>query len=70
MRRGENHDVPAANRWTSRIAIFSLCVLLTAAILHRIGLSTGIALNLAATAIFGALAALILGLLGVVGIWR
>jgi uncharacterized protein (DUF1499 family) len=70
MRRGENHDVPTANRWTSRVAIFSFIVLLTAAILHRVGLSTSVALNLAVAGYLGALLALVLGLIGVVGVWR
>jgi uncharacterized protein (DUF1499 family) len=70
MRRGENHDVTLSNRWTSRIAVFSFVVLITAAVLHRVGLATAIALNLTLAGISGMAVALLLGLIGVVGVWR
>ncbi len=70
MRRGENHEIPAASRWTSRIAVFSLVVLLMAAVLHRVGLSTPSAMNLVAAGLAGELLALCLGVFGAVGVWR
>mgnify|MGYP000034418468 CR=1 FL=1 len=58
-------------RWTSRIALFSVGVLLTAMLLHRLlALPTPVAFNLAAVAFAGAVLALVLALLATIEIWR
>lgn len=63
-------QVPAACRWTSRLAVFSLVVLLTAAVLHRLGMATPIAFNMVLMAYAGVLAAFLLALAGTALIWR
>ncbi len=59
-------------RWTSRIALFSVGVLLlTAMLLHRLlSLPTPVALNLAAVAFAGAALSLVLAIAAAVGVWR
>jgi uncharacterized protein (DUF1499 family) len=58
-------------RWTSRIAVFSAVLLITAAFLHRLfGLPTPEALNLAYVAFAGAIFSLLLALVATIGIWR
>ncbi len=58
-------------RWTSRIAVFSVVLLITAAFLHRLfGLPTPEALNLAYVAFAGAVFSLLLALASTIGIWR
>jgi uncharacterized protein (DUF1499 family) len=62
---------PAASRWTSRIALFSLIVLVTAFFLHRLfGMPTVVALNLVKLAYAGIGVALLLGAAAAIGIWR
>ena len=59
------------SRWTSRIALFSLLLVVTAAFLHRLfGMPTPVALTLVQTALLGAAVSLVLGVLATVGIWR
>lgn len=59
------------SKWTSRVAMFSVLLVLTAAILHRIfGMPTPVALNLVLLALAGAVAALLLGIVGALGIWH
>lgn len=59
------------SKWTSRVAMFSVLLALTAAALHRLfGMPTPVALNLVLLALAGALMALALGILGVIGIWQ
>ncbi len=58
-------------RWTSRIALFSVGVLLTAMLLHRLlSLPTTIALNLAAVAFAGAALSVLLAIAAAIGVWR
>lgn len=58
-------------RWTSRIALFSVGILLTAMLLHRLlSLPTPVAFNLAAVAFAGAVVALLFAFFAAVGIWR
>lgn len=58
-------------RWTSRIAVFSVGVLATAILLHRLfGLPSPVAFNLAGLAFAGAALSLLFALFATVGIWR
>ena len=58
-------------RWTSRIALFSVGVLATAIVLHRLfSLPTPVALNLGAVAFAGAAVSLLFALFAAIGIWR
>ncbi len=58
-------------RWTSRIALFSVGVLLAAMLLHRLlSLPTPVALNLAAVAFAGAALSILLAIAAAVGVWR
>jgi len=58
-------------RWTSRIALFSVGVLATAMLLHRLlSLPTTIALNLAAVAFAGAALSILLAIAAAIGVWR
>ena len=58
-------------RWTSRIAVFSVVLLVTAIFLHRLfSLPTPIALNLATVAFAGGLLSLAMAVTATVGIWR
>lgn len=63
-------QLPAACRWTSRLAVFSLVLIVTAAILHRLGLPTPAAFNMVVMAYLGAAAAFVLAIVGTVSIWR
>jgi uncharacterized protein (DUF1499 family) len=59
------------SRWTSRIALFSVGVLATAGVLHRLfSLSTPVALNLAMLAFAGAILSLVFAFFAGVGVWR
>lgn len=59
------------SRWTSRFALFSVGVLATAIVLHRLfSLSTPAAFNLAAVAFAGAALSLVLAVFAGIGIWR
>lgn len=58
-------------RWTSRIAVFSAVLLVTAAFLHRLfGLPTPIAENLTAVAFLGAVVSVLMAIAATIGIWR
>jgi len=58
-------------RWTSRIAVFSVGVLATAILLHRLfGLPSPVAFNLAGLAFAGAALSFLFSLFAAVGIWR
>jgi uncharacterized protein (DUF1499 family) len=58
-------------RWTSRIAVFSVGVLATAILLHRLfGLPSPVAFNLVGLAFAGAALSLLFALFATVGIWR
>jgi len=58
-------------RWTSRIALFSVGVLATGILLHRLfSLPTPVAFNLAGVAFAGAVLSLLLALAAIIGIWR
>ena len=58
-------------RWTSRIAVFSVGVLATAILLHRLfGLPSPVAFNLVGLAFAGALLSLLFAGFATVGIWR
>jgi len=58
-------------RWTSRIALFSVGVLATTMVLHRLfSLPTSVALNLVAVAFAGATLSLLFALAASIGIWR
>ncbi|MEQ1577881.1 MAG: DUF1499 domain-containing protein [Hyphomicrobium sp.] len=65
-----SEQTPAASRWTSRLAVFSLVVLLVAAVLHRLGLPTPVAFNMLLMSYAGAFAALVLAIVATVLIWR
>jgi len=58
-------------RWTSRIALFSLGLLITAAFLHRLfGMPTPVAFNLVVAAYAGIALSLLVALAAAIGIWR
>lgn len=58
-------------RWSRNVGVFSVQVLLVAIVLHRFAsLSTPVALNLGATALVGALLAILLAFGAYVAIWR
>lgn len=61
----------AASAWTSRIALFSIALIVTAIVLHRVlGMSTPVAINVFIVAIAAAAVALLIGSLALVQIWR
>jgi hypothetical protein len=63
--------VAASARWAWRIALFSVCLLLAALVLHRLAtFPTKVALNLFAVGYIGASLALVTGLIALVRIWR
>ncbi len=62
--------LPAACRWTSRLAVFSLVVFAAAALLHRLGLPTPAAFNMVIMAYAGASLAFVLAVAGTASIWR
>jgi uncharacterized protein (DUF1499 family) len=58
-------------RWTSRIALFSVGLLVTAMALHRLlALPTPVALNLAGVAFVGAGLSLLFAFAAAIGVWR
>lgn len=70
MRREESQSSPLS-RWTSRLALFSLMLVVAAFFLHRVfGMPTSVAANLILTALAGAALALLLGMAAAVKIWR
>jgi len=70
--RLEAYEAPSVfSRWTSRIALFSALLILTAAVLHRMfGMPTPVAFNLVRVGLAGAVLALALGLAAALGIWQ
>lgn len=70
--RLEAFEAPSVlSRWTSRIALFCLLVIIAAAVLHRLfGMPTPVAFNLVKLALTGALLSLGMGLAAAVGIWQ
>jgi uncharacterized protein (DUF1499 family) len=62
---------PPMARWSSRIAVFAVALVATAAFLHRLfGMSTPVALNLLLVAFGCAVLALVLAISAAVKIWR
>jgi uncharacterized protein (DUF1499 family) len=71
MRLAANGKESTASRWTSRVALFSLGVLIAAAFLHRLfGMPTPVAFNLFLVAMAGCVLSILLGVAGAIGIWR
>jgi uncharacterized protein (DUF1499 family) len=71
MRLAANEKESTASRWCSRVALFSLGVLIAAAFLHRLfGMPTAVAFNLFLVAMLGCVASILLGILGWAVIWR
>jgi uncharacterized protein (DUF1499 family) len=71
MRLAANGKESTASRWTSRVALFSLGLLVAAAFLHRLfGLPTAVAFNLFLLAMALCVLSILLGLVGTLGIWR
>lgn len=64
-------EASALSRWTSRLAFFSLLLVIATFFLHRLfGMPTAVAANVLATALSGAGVAVILGIAAGVHIWR
>ena len=58
-------------RWSSRIALFSACVLLVDVVLHRLTpFPTPVAVNLFAVGVAGGGLAVLVGLIAMIQIWR
>ena len=71
MRFVEPEMASPASRWTSRIALFSLGIILTTLFLHRLfGMPTPVALNLVFAAFACAILSILTGLVAAIGIWR
>lgn len=71
MRLAANQKESTASRWTSRVALFSLGIVIAAAFLHRlVGMPTAVAFNLLLLAMAGCVLSILLGLVGAIGIWR
>jgi uncharacterized protein (DUF1499 family) len=69
--RAREPEASAFSRWTSRLAMFSLLLLLAAYFLHRLfGMPTPVAANVVKTALACAAVALILGLIAGIRIWH
>jgi uncharacterized protein (DUF1499 family) len=71
MRRALSTEItPSAARWTSRLALFSVGVVASAAFMHRVfSMPTPTAMTLAAVGYLFAVAAVALGLYAAAGIW-
>lgn len=71
MRRRGEPQASALSRWTSRMALFCLLLLIAAFFLHRLlGMPTPVAANIAAAAMIGAAIAIVIGFAAAVRIWR
>jgi uncharacterized protein (DUF1499 family) len=71
MQRAVPVAAPVASRWSSRVALFGVCVLLAAFILHRsLGMPTPTAAILFAVSLGCALLAILLSAIAWVRIWR
>lgn len=69
--RAREPQASALSRWTSRLAMFCLLLVLAAFFLHRLfGMPTPVAANVLMTALAGAAITLVLGVAGGVRIWR
>jgi len=65
------NETPGIARWTTRLALFSICLAIVALAAHRFGpMPTLTAFNLVILAFAGAVIALVLGLSAAVYIWR
>jgi uncharacterized protein (DUF1499 family) len=70
MRHIQSIETPRAARWTSRLAFFSLGLLLVAMFLHRVfSMPTPTAMHLVGAALAAAAVAIVLGVAGAVSIW-
>ena len=62
---------PALARWTGRLALFSAVLLIFGLVAHRfLGMETPVLLALLKLAYAGAIAAMAMGVLASIGIWR
>jgi uncharacterized protein (DUF1499 family) len=67
----ETETASPASRWTSRIALFALGIILTTVFLHRLfGMPTAVAFNLVLAALGCAVLSIGTGLIAAIGIWR
>lgn len=70
MRFVASEETPTSARWSSRLAFFSIAIVLAAMFLHRVfSMPTPTAIHLATAAFAAALAAVVLGLIGSARIW-
>lgn len=71
MRLAATEKESTASRWSSRVALFSLGVLIAAAFLHRLfGMPTAVAFNLFLVAMAGCVLSILLAAAGAFVIWR
>lgn len=71
MRASYETGPTAASRWTTRIAAFSVLLLVVGIVLHRFfGMSTPIAMTIIASALVSSALALLIGTVGLITIWR
>jgi uncharacterized protein (DUF1499 family) len=71
MTLAEEHSVVPAGTWSCRVALFSVALIATALVLHRLlGAPTPLALNIFKAAFAGAGGALLLGCVACLQIWR
>lgn len=72
MRNNYDSEQPTALAvWTSRVAVFSACILVAGLVLHRLfAMPTPIMLNLVGFSFAGAVMTLLLGLVASIFIWR
>ncbi len=70
MQREPEYKSPLAARWCTRIAFFSLGLLIVTLLLHRLfSMSTPVALNLIKLVMLGALLSLVAGAIGAMRLW-
>jgi uncharacterized protein (DUF1499 family) len=71
MQQYAPEPMSVTSRWTSRVAVFSALLIVTAALAHRLfGMPTPVAFTVFKFSLAGAIVALVLGLTGAIGIWR
>jgi uncharacterized protein (DUF1499 family) len=71
MRSPQEPQATPLSRWTSRLALFCLVLVIAAFFLHRVfGMPTPVAANVVLTALAGAAVAVLLGIVAGVRIWR
>jgi uncharacterized protein (DUF1499 family) len=69
--RSREPEASALSRWTSRLALFCLLLVIVVFILHRLfGMPTPVAANAVMTALAGSAVAVLLGIAASVRIWR